>query len=62
MVEERKATGSGLLIGLFFGIIFDNIALGLIVGLLAGAAVDHGRKSNADDGEEAEEADIQETD
>lgn len=49
MVKERKGLASGLLLGLFIGIVFDNIALGIIGGLLFGGAFDHHQKPKSDE-------------
>lgn len=49
IMNERKGIGSGLMIGLSLGIIFDNIALGMIFGLMFGAAYDHQQKSKSEE-------------
>lgn len=49
VISERKGLTSGLLVGLFVGIVFDSIALGIVFGLLAGAAYDHKNKPTEGD-------------
>jgi hypothetical protein len=48
MINERKGIGIGLLVGLFVGIVFDNIALGIVFGLFAGAAYDKKKNSTSE--------------
>lgn len=51
MVKERKGLATGLLVGAFVGIVFDNIALGLLFGLLFGGAFDHQKKAKSEESE-----------
>ena len=51
LVDERKGVGTGLVLGITFGIIFDNLALGIVFGLIFGAAYDRKQQSSDAAGE-----------
>ena len=50
-MEKRKGIASGLLIGAFVGIVFDNMALGILFGVLFGGFVDHQKNKESSDSE-----------